>query len=243
VWPVTISASVALKRVSSGIESLDAITSGGIPDCTVTMVYGPPKTGKSVFAYHFLAESIKNGEACIVIATDYETKDLVQAMGVFGWQISEAVGRGAIRLLAMLPVQAARSGSNGGSLDVVSLASPTDLMIWLGAILKAFSEKRVKFRVVWDSLTPLFIYNPPMLVAKVLREVGVRIRHAGVVGAVITLDQGSIDVQSETILKSSVDNVVRLTADGKMHVEGMVGTARTAASYDITSTGITVRTQ
>ena len=230
----------ALRRMSSGIESLDAITSGGIPESTVTMVYGPPKTGKSVFVYHFLAQSVKNGEACIVIATDYEAKGLVQAMEVFGWEINDALMGGGVRVVVMLPVQVARSMGNGSSHDVVSLANPTDLMIWLGGILRTFSEKKVRFRVVWDSLTPLFIYNPPMLVAKVLREFGVRIRHAGVVGAVITLDQGSIDGQSETILKASVDNVVRLTTDGKMLVEGMVGTARTTASYSITSSGIVV---
>jgi KaiC/GvpD/RAD55 family RecA-like ATPase len=233
----------SLNRVSSGIESFDAMTSGGIPEATVTMVYGPPKTGKSVFAYHYLAQSVKNREACIVISTDYETKDLIQAMGIFGWRINDAVASGHIRLVAMLPVQASRSAGGDDAHDVVSLANPTDLMIWLGAILKAFSESQMRFRVIWDSLTPLFIYNPPLLVAKVLREVSVRIRRARVVGAIITLDQGSIDGRSETILKASVDNVVRLSSDGRIHVEGMVATARKDASYEIGSTGITVRSE
>ena len=35
------------------------------------MVYGPPKVGKSIFAYHFLAESVKLNEACVVVTTDY----------------------------------------------------------------------------------------------------------------------------------------------------------------------------
>jgi KaiC/GvpD/RAD55 family RecA-like ATPase len=229
------------NRVSSGIESFDAITSGGIPETTVTMVYGPPKTGKSVFAYHYLAQSIKNHEACIVISTDYEAKELVQVMAAFGWQISDAVAAGDVRLVAMLPVQASRSLGVRDAHDVVSLANPTDLMIWLGAILKAFSESQMRFRVVWDSLTPLFIYNPPLIVAKVLREVSLRIKRSRVVGAIITLDQGSIDGQSETILKASVDNVVRLSSDGRLRVEGMVATARKDAPYEIGSTGITVR--
>ena len=228
-----------LNRVSSGIESFDAMTSGGIPETTVTMIYGPPKTGKSVFAYHYLAECVKNHEACIVIATDYETNELIRAMDVFGWQISEAVVRGLIRVVAMLPVQASRS-SSVDSHNTVSLANPTDLMIWLGTVLKAFSENAVRFRVIWDSLTPLFIYNPPLLVAKVLREVNVRIRRAGVIGALVILDQGAVDMQAETILKASVDNVVRLTDGGQMCIEGMVATERKTVSYTVGSTGIRV---
>jgi KaiC/GvpD/RAD55 family RecA-like ATPase len=238
-----ISMSVALKRVSSGIESLDAMTSGGIPESTVTLVYGPPKVGKSVFVYHFLAQSVKNSEACIVIATDYEGKELVHAMGAFGWAINDALKAGSIRLVSMVPAQVARSTGNGDSRDIVSLANPTDLMIWLGGILRAFSESKVKFRIVWDSLTPLFIYNPPMLVAKVIREFGTRIRRSEAVGAIVTLDQGSIDAQSETILKASVDNVVRLSSEGMLQIEGMLGTARAAAAYDITSSGMVVKSK
>ena len=219
------------------------MTLGGIPESTVTMVYGPPKTGKSVFVYHFLAQSVKNGEACIVIATDYEGKELVQTMAAFGWTINDALKAGSIRLVSMVPAQVARSRGNGDSRDIVSLANPTDLMIWLGNILRTFSESKVKFRIVWDSLTPLFIYNPPMLVAKVIREFGTRIRRSEAVGAIVTLDQGSIDTQSETILKASVDNVVRLSSEGMLQIEGMLGTARAAAAYDITSSGMVVKSK
>jgi len=58
--------SPALKRISSGISGLDAITAGGIPEHTSTMVYGPLKSGKSVFAYHFLAQSLKDGDVVCV---------------------------------------------------------------------------------------------------------------------------------------------------------------------------------
>jgi len=44
------------------------------------MVYGSPKVGKSIFAYHFLAESVKLNEACVVVTTDYGAEELVRAM-------------------------------------------------------------------------------------------------------------------------------------------------------------------
>ena len=229
-----------MRRISSGIGSLDAVTLGGIPESTVTMVYGPPKVGKSVFAYHFIAESIRANEACIVVTTDYGADELVRAMSGFNWSIQDALKQGGIQLISMMPVTSASSPKDG-SLKIVSLANPTDLMLNLNEVLKPIVEHNVRFRAIWDSLTPLFIYNPPMLVAKILREYSSKVKKAGSVGILVTLVQGSIDPQSENIIKASVDNLVNLHPEGKLVVEGMLGTPRTAVEYSITNNGIEVK--
>ena len=228
-----------MRRISSGIESLDAVTCGGIPESTVTMVYGPPKVGKSVFAYHFLAKSITMNEACVVITTDYGANELVRAMSGFNWSIQEALTQGGIQIISMTPVGS--DVAKDASLRIVSLANPTELMIALSEILRLFAEEKVRFRAIWDSLTPLFIYNPPMLVAKILREYSSRMKKAGSVGVLVTLDQGSIDPRSETIIKASVDNLVNLLPEGKLVVEGMLGTPRMAVEYSITNSGMEVK--
>jgi len=226
-----------LRRISSGIGSLDAVTSGGIPESTVTMVYGPPKVGKSVFAYHFLAESIRANEACVVVTTDYGAEELARAMSGFNWSIQAALKQGDIQLISMIPVT---SAVKDPSMKSVSLANPTELMLSLNEVLKAFVEHNLKFRAIWDSLTPLFIYNPPMLVAKILREYSSKMKKAGAIGVLVTLVQGSIDPQSENIIKASVDNLVNLHPEGKLVVEGMLGTPRMTVAYSVTNTGIEV---
>jgi class 3 adenylate cyclase len=233
-------ASSALRRISSGIRSLDAVTLGGIPESTVTMVYGPPKAGKSIFAYHFLAESVRLNEACIIVTTDYGPEDLARAMSGFNWSIQDALKQGGIQVILMIPATSSAAG-NGASLRIVSLADPADLMSNLNEILRPIVEHNVRFRAIWDSLTPLFIYNPPMLVAKILREYSSRVKKAGSVGVLVTLVQGSIDPQSENILKASVDNLLNLHPEGKLVVEGMVGTPRVTIEYSITNAGIQVR--
>ena len=228
-----------MRRISSGIESLDAVTSGGIPERTVTIVYGPPKVGKSVFAFHFLAESVRLNEACVVVTTDYGAEDLVRAMSGFNWSIQEALKQGGVQVISMTPVTSSRS--KNGPLKIVSLANPTDLMLSLNEVLSSFARDNVRFRAIWDSLTPLFIYNPPMLVAKILREYSSKMKKAGAVGVLVTLVQGSIDPQSENIIKASVDNLVNLHPQGKLVVEGMLGTPRMTVAYSVTNTGLEVR--
>jgi KaiC/GvpD/RAD55 family RecA-like ATPase len=201
------------------------------------MVYGPPKAGKSVFAYHFLAESIRLNEACVVVTTDYGAEELARAMSGFNWSIQAALKQGGIQLISMIPVT---SAVKDPSLKSVSLANPTELMLSLSQVLKAFAEQNIRFRAIWDSLTPLFIYNPPMLVAKILREYSSKMKKAGSVGVLVTLVQGSIDPQSENIIKASVDNLVNLHPEGKLLVEGMLGTPRMTVAYSVTNTGIEV---
>jgi len=65
-------------------------------------------------------------------------------------------------------------------------------------------------------------------------------KKAGAAGILVTLVQGSIDPQSENIIKASVDNLVNLHPEGKLIVEGMRGTPRIAVAYSVTSTGIEV---
>ena len=93
---MTGTSSSALRRISSGIGSLDAVTLGGIPESKVTMVYDPPKAGKSVFVYHLLAESVRLNEACILVTTDYGADELVRAMSGFNWSIQDALKQGGM---------------------------------------------------------------------------------------------------------------------------------------------------
>jgi class 3 adenylate cyclase len=178
-------------------------------------------------------------EACILVTTDYGADELVRAMSGFSWFIQDALKQGGIQVISMMPVTSLTPAKDA-SLKIVSLANPGDLMLNLNEVLRPIVEHNVRFRAIWDSLTPLFIYNPPMLVAKILREYSSKVKEAGSVGVLVTLVQGSIDPQSENIIKASVDNLVNLRPEGKLVVEGMLGTPRMTVEYSITNTGIEV---
>lgn len=229
-----------VRRISSGVQGLDKEIGGGLPEGTTTMVYGPPKTGKSVFAFHFLLESVRTAEPCLFVTTDYVSEELSRRMSSFGWDIHDALRKGTIRLVDMTSTQLKKHVEvSSGSLMFVSVADLPDLVTQSTDFLKLLSQRGTGFRVVLDSLTPLFIYNPPMIVAKFLRQFALRMKSAGSIGVVVTYVEGSVDPQSELIIKSSVDNLVRLQ-DGELVVEGMVGAPKTRMAYQITGAGMRV---
>jgi KaiC/GvpD/RAD55 family RecA-like ATPase len=245
---VLVASQGSFKRITSGIESLDIEIAGGFPEGTTTMICGAPHTGKSVFSYHFLMESIRMGEPCLFVMTDYGSEELMRAMSSFGWDIGNALKNGLIRLLDMtsteseeqmedLQLATSTSGVLQSVCASVSIANPRGLMLKTVDILKPLHSQRERFRVVLDSLTPFFIYNPPMLVAKFLRQFAASMKNMGSVGMVLTYVEGSIDQQSELIIKSSVDNLIHLS-EGEFIVEGMVGTPKTKIAYTVTARGL-----
>jgi class 3 adenylate cyclase/KaiC/GvpD/RAD55 family RecA-like ATPase len=244
--------STKIKRISSGIETLDQEIGGGLPESTTTMVYGAPKTGKSVFALQFLVESIRKQEPCLFVMTDYSPSDLARAISGFDWSLRRAITDGCVCFLDMtstsfenhdkqdLETVELASGSLA-ALQYASVANVSDLASKCTKVLELLGQRgRQRTRVVLDSITSLFIYNPPLVVAKCLRQFSMEMKAKGSVGILVTYVEGSIDSQSELILKSSVDNLIRLREGGELIVEGMLGTPKMNMAYRITSQGLKV---
>ena len=232
------SAFARLRRVRTGIEELDNEIGGGLPEGTMTLVYGPPKTGKSIFTFHFLMEAVKSSEPCLFIMADYTTEQLSFILSSFGWQINDAREKGLVVLIDTTSAVAGKEIQvSNGSVQVASVADLASLMSLLSTeALRNVAKQGRGFRVVLDSLTPLFIYNQPLIVAKFLRHFSIRMRSAGATG-VVTLVDGSVDLQSEIIVKSSVDNLIRLQSR-ELTVEGMLGAPPVRMAYKITGEGM-----
>ena len=80
--------------IESGIPGFDELTrsnggKGGIPENTATLVYGPAKTGKSIFANQFTYHGLLNGEPCLYITTDHGLKQFKTNMNEFQWPIEK----------------------------------------------------------------------------------------------------------------------------------------------------------
>jgi KaiC/GvpD/RAD55 family RecA-like ATPase len=66
-----------IERIKTGVKGLDELLSGGVPKESITLISGPPGSGKSIFCYQFIAKGIEQGEKCLYLTLDKKIEGLL----------------------------------------------------------------------------------------------------------------------------------------------------------------------
>jgi KaiC/GvpD/RAD55 family RecA-like ATPase len=236
-----------IVRIASGVHGFDNLTSseedvqmglglGGIPENTVTLIYGPENVGKSIFCYDFAYNGLKQDEPCLYLSTDQDIQEIYQNMLDIGLELDEYLENQTLYV-----IDAATEDPEFEISEIYQTASvrnPTDILIKLTRSLRLISDKSPRLRGIVDSATTILQSNSEMLIIRVLKTYILRIKEAGGT-AVITYTQNTSDHRTETLLKSMVDNIIYL--DGEtITIEAMKGLSKKEATYQINEDGMVV---
>lgn len=80
------------ERISTGIDGLNDLIDGGVPNNSITLVTGDAGTGKTLLCSQFLWEGLENGEKCLYISTEELPEEIVQDAASFGWDFASHDG-------------------------------------------------------------------------------------------------------------------------------------------------------
>lgn len=94
---------MARSRVPTGIDGLDHILSGGLPQGKSYLLTGEPGTGKTTFSAGFILEGLKRGENGIYISVDEKPAHVVEDAESLGWDLRTPVEQGKLTLLDVSP--------------------------------------------------------------------------------------------------------------------------------------------
>jgi len=227
--------------IESGISGFDKLTSsddkmGGIPENTSTLIYGPSKTGKSIFSNQFTYHGLLNGEPCLYITTDEGLKQFEANMSYFEWPINKYLKDKSLYLIDTITDISDGKPHESENIVYSHINNPTDIMVKVGSGVHYVYKNNPRFRSVVDSATTLLAYNDNMLIVRVLKAYLMRIYEAGGT-PIITYTEDSADRIVETMLKSMVDNIIRLDGEN-LTVEAMKGIGKRNSPYQITDKGI-----
>lgn len=227
--------------IESGIPGFDELTQsnngkGGIPENTATLIYGPSKSGKSIFANQFTYNGLINDEPCLYITTDHGFKQFKSDMNDFNWPIEKYIEDKSLYIIDTISDISEVKPIQSETLIPSYINNPTDIMVKVGSGVHYIYKNNPRFRSVIDSATTLLVYNENMLIVRVLKAYLMRVNEAGGT-PIITYTEDSADKIVETMLKSLVDNIIRL--DGEtLTVEAMKGIGKRSSPYQISNRGI-----
>lgn len=80
---------MAVERVSTGIDNLDDLLRGGIPENNAVLVSGEAGAGKTTFCSQFLWEGIQNGDDCMFITFEESPSQVKEEASIFGWDFEQ----------------------------------------------------------------------------------------------------------------------------------------------------------
>ena len=181
-----------LPKVPTGIQGLDEITFGGLPQGRPTLVCGGAGCGKTLLAMEFLVHgAIKFNEPGVFMAFEETTQDLTSNVSSLGFDLDDLVRR---KKLVIDYVYIERSEiEETGEYDL------DGLFIRLGHAIDSIGAKRV----VLDTIESLFSGLPnPLILRAELRRLFRWLKDKGVT-AIITGERGD-----ETLTRQGLEEYV-----------------------------------
>ncbi|KAB1187698.1 MULTISPECIES: KaiC domain-containing protein [Haloferax] len=101
-----------IDRIDIGIEGLDEMILGGVPERSLMVTIGSAGTGKTTFGLQFLYEALKNGDNAVYITLEESRSRILDTADEKGWQFSEYEADGNLAIVDLDPVEMANSLSS-----------------------------------------------------------------------------------------------------------------------------------
>ena len=131
--------------VSSGIEALDYILTGGYASNRVHLIEGAPGAGKTTLGLQFLLDGVARGERCLYITLSESRDELLHVARTHGWDLA------GIDIFELVPPELSLDPQREQS---IVYASDLELGETVGMVMEEV-ERRTPARIVFDSLSEI----------------------------------------------------------------------------------------
>jgi len=102
----------AIDRIDLGIEGLDDMILGGVPERSLISIIGSAGTGKTTFGLQFLEEALSNGERGVYVTLEESAERIYDTAEEKGWPFAEYADEGQLAVVHLDPVEMANSLSS-----------------------------------------------------------------------------------------------------------------------------------
>jgi circadian clock protein KaiC len=131
--------------VPFGVQGLDDILRGGLPEHCVYVLTGEPGSGKTTLAMQFLMEGARRGEPCLYVTLAESRREIEKVAKSHGWDLQ------GIEMCELIP-----SETNLGAGSQLTVFNPSEFELGetTEAMIAAVEKHRPR-RIIIDSLSEL----------------------------------------------------------------------------------------
>lgn len=101
-----------IDRIDVGIEGLDEMILGGVPERSLMVAIGAAGTGKTTFGLQFLTEALQQGGRGIYITLEESREAILSTAEEKGWEFRKWRDEGQLAIVTMDPIEMANSLSS-----------------------------------------------------------------------------------------------------------------------------------
>ncbi|WP_243645284.1 KaiC domain-containing protein [Natrarchaeobius chitinivorans] len=104
-----------LPRIDLGVDGLDGMIQGGIPERSLVVAIGSAGTGKTTLGLQFLAHGLEQGERGVFIALEESRERVINSATEKGFAFDKHVADGRLAIVDLDPVELAHSLNSIGN--------------------------------------------------------------------------------------------------------------------------------
>ncbi len=213
---------ISKDNIKTGISGFDELITSGIPKGCSVLVAGGAGSGKTIFCLQTLANQAREGKKCFYMSFEESEKRLIEHMDEFGWNPSELIKKGKLRIQRMNPFDITRNvdallAKQKGELliDIDPVIMPEDfkpdfvVIDSLTALASAFTGKEDSYRIYIEQLfmflekigATSFLITETEQVPKIFSQSGVEEFLADGVVVLYAIKHGNIRENAIEVLK------------------------------------------
>jgi KaiC/GvpD/RAD55 family RecA-like ATPase len=199
-------------NLTTGIAGMDVLLDGGIPDQNLVLLLGPPGSEKFHFAFQYLAEGLRKGDAGVIAVSSISIKEAKSRLTQLKVNISSCEKKDILKFVDWY-TQKSKANIGMEERDAVFLPSKdiANLDIALMASLEKLEFSPTK-RGIFDLITSALNAYDISEVTEFLQRQKTRLKRAGITSLFI-VEQGAHDERILATLKHISDGVIIISKD------------------------------
>jgi KaiC/GvpD/RAD55 family RecA-like ATPase len=196
--------------VEFGIPGFDKLVGGGIPPGTCILMLSPPMAELKLFNLEFVYRGIKDNIPALYVTLDDSPENMRLKAMRYGWPLENAENNNLLKWIDAYSIHSEADVKDTEAIRRVGgPLALSDISIAISGAQSLFKSQSDVYKVVFDSISTLLLYNKPETIYRFLEVITAKIKNTNGV-ALFTLGEGMHDPHIEMTIRHMMDGTIKL---------------------------------